>query len=103
MKQSVYKRSKRTNPEEQKALENVLQVQNQLVENLVAEHNETHWIWKTKIIENKTFENDIFNIEKSKVKTEKEAKQKAMKFLKTFEGNLKPLHSDLEFRYRKVR
>ncbi|HLF51881.1 hypothetical protein [Flavobacterium sp.] len=106
MKQSIYKRSKRTWTSEQEAFFDVCEKQNLNPDAIAAEHTEKHFVWKTIITDETPIATVLQNTPCEFAKedfTKQEATQNAMKDLDTFEGNLKASHSETHYVFAKVR
>lgn len=105
---SNYKRSKAKWQSEQEALNDVCKVQNTTPELLKAAHTKTHFQWTTEMEKPKKTEpadtnNGVFKVERISVESEKEAIEKAMYELDTFEGNLHRADTETHYVFSKVR
>lgn len=96
-----FKRSKNKWINEQKALQDVIQLAQKQGQDPKAAHTATHYVW---LFETEApAEPGTFAVEKADNITEALAAQQAYESLETFEANLKAAHTDTHFVFSKIR
>ena len=100
MKKSTFRRSRNKWSDEQTALDNVLETENLHPYQLIKDHDEKSFKWHAAKADNGL--GYLFFYDKE-THTEQEAKNRAISYLNTFEGNLVEEHSETHYGFQKVR